>query len=198
MSAAEREERKKTMVCEFFDNITPYQRAVDLKAIIQKYDSYNGISAQQLSLAGQFVKQIKKHDDFFTFRETTKARYIANMDDIERQMKIISSDTLIIDGAYNDYENYLDNSGDSGYIVDKSKFFDLMRNNCDLAVQVTADDDEDDSVVTTVVGKNDGSHKGLPVATSVNSNALGLRKSRKQKSRRRKSKKSRKSRKSRK
>jgi hypothetical protein len=180
------------MVCEFFDNITPYQRAVDLKAIIQKYDSYNGISAQQLSLAGQFVKKIKKHESFFTFRETTKARYIANMDDIARQMEIIRNDTLIIDGAYNDYENYLDNSGDSGYIVDKSKFFDLMRNNCDLAVQVTADDDEDDGVVTTVVGKNDGKHQGLPVATFVNSTALGLLKSIKRKSRRRKSRKSRK------
>ena len=168
MSAAEREERKKTMVCEFFDNITPYQRAVDLKAIIQKYDSYNGISAQQLSLAGQFVKQIKKHDDFFTFRETTKARYIANMDDIERQMKIISSDTLIIDGAYNDYENYLDNSGDSGYIVDKSIFFEVVRNNCDLMVQATTD------FVPTVV------------ATPVNPNTGG-RKSRKRKSRKRKS-----------
>ena len=95
MSTAEREQRKKTMVCEFFDNITPYQRAVDLKAIIQKYDSYNGISAQQLSLAGQFVKKIKKHDSFFTFRETTKARYIANMDDIARQMEIIRNDAQL-------------------------------------------------------------------------------------------------------
>ena len=176
-TAAESEQRKQKMVCDFFDNITPYQRAVDLKTIMQKYNSYKNIQEQLLSLANQYVKKIKKHDSVFTFRETTKARYISNMSDIGEQMKIISSDNLIIDGAYNDYQNSLDNNNDSSYIVNKDKFFDLMRNNCDLAVQVTANDDDD--VVTTVVGKNDGNRKDLPVATIVNSNALGLRKSRK-------------------
>jgi hypothetical protein len=174
MAAPEREQRKKTLVCDFFDNISPYQRAVDLKTIMQKYDSYNGISAQQLSLAGQFVKQIKKHDSFFTFRETTKARYIANMSDIERQMKIISSDNLIIDGAYNDYENYLNNSGNSSYIVNNSTFFDLLRNTCELDVE-----DLDVQVTPMVLGKHNGNSQGIPHATPVNFNALGLRKTRK-------------------
>ena len=197
MSVAEREQIKKTMVCEFFDNITPHQRAVDLTTIIQKYASYKAINDQQLSLAGQFVKQIKKHESFFTFREATKARYISNMSDIQRQMEIISSDTLIIDGSYNNYENYLDNNNNNSYIVDKSKFFDLLRNTCNSAVQVTRDDDGD--VVTTVIGKNDGKHQGLPLATPVNSNAtataMGLRKSRRRKSIQQKSRKKYKSRK---
>ena len=149
---------------------------------MQKYDSYKNIQEQQLSLANQFVKQIKKHESFFTFRETTKARYIANMSDIERQMQIISSDNLIIDGAYNDYENYLNNSGHNSYIVNNSTFFDLLRNNCELDIE-----DLDVQVTPMVLGKHHGNSQGIPLATSVTGQAHGLRKSGRKKTRARKS-----------
>lgn len=182
MSSIEREKRKKTLVCDFFDNITPFQRAVDLKTIIQKYASYKAINEQLLSLANQYVKQIKKHDSFFTFRESTKARYIANMSDIARQMEITNSDTLIIDGAYNDYENYLNNNNNNSYIVNNSTFFDLLRNSCELDIE-----DLDVQVTPMVLGKHQGDSQGIPLATPVNASALGLRKSRRKKTKARKS-----------
>ena len=175
--AAERERQQtgKTMICDFFDNITPHQKSVDLKAITQKYDSYRKIDSEITRLSLQLAEEDSKLSSVLTFFDTSKQRH---RDTIQGQLAVLNSDKQIIDSVFRDYETNLRRNNNS-YFLNKIIFFEVVRNNCQLAVQATTD------FVPTVV------------ATPINPNTGG-RKSRKQKSRKRKAKKSKKSRKSRK
>ena len=176
--AAERERQQtgKTMICDFFDNITPHQKSVDLKAITQKYDSYRKIDSEITRLSLQLAEEDSKLSSVLTFFDTSKQRH---RDTIQGQLAVLNSDKQIIDSVFRDYETNLRRNNNNSYFLNKIIFFEVVRNNCQLAVQATTD------FVPTVV------------ATPINPNTGG-RKSRKQKSRKRKAKKSKKSRKSRK
>ena len=175
----ERQQRGKTMICDFFDNITPHQKSVDLKAITQKYDSYREIDSQITGLSLQLAEEYRKLNAFLTIKESTKQRHRNTIATIEGQLATLNNDKQIIDSVFRDYETNLRRNNNNSYLLNKIIFFEVVRNNCDLAVQATTD------FVPT------------GVATPINPNTGG-RKSRKRKSRRRKAKKSRKSRKTRK
>ena len=175
----ERQERGKTMICDFFDNITPHQKSVDLKAITHKYDSYRKIDSEITRLSLQLAEEDRKLNAFSTFFDTTKQRHRATIATIQGQLATLNADKQIIDSVFRDYETNLRRNNNNSYWLNKIIFFEVVRDNCDLVVQATTD------FVPTVV------------ATPVNPNTGG-RKSRKRKSRRRKAKKSKKSRKSRK
>jgi len=181
--AAERERQQtcKTMICEFFDNITPHQKSVDLKAITQKYDSYREIDSEITRLSLQLAEEDSKLSSVLTFFDTTKQRHIATIATIQGQLATLNADKQIIDSVFRDYETNLRRNNNISYWLNKIVFFEVVRDNCDLAVQARTNYDDD---VPTVV------------ATSENPNTGG-RKSRKRKSRKRKSRriKSRKSRK---
>ena len=171
-----RQQTGKTMICDFFDNITPHQKSVDLKAITQKYDSYRKIDSEITRLSLQLAEEDSKLSSVLTFFDTSKQRH---RDTIQGQLAVLNSDKQIIDSVFRDYETNLRRNNNKSYLLNKIIFFEVVRNNCQLAVQATTD------FVPTVV------------ATPINPNTGG-RKSRKQKSRKRKAKKSKKSRKSRK
>ena len=175
----ERQQRGKTMICDFFDNITPHQKSVDLKAITQKYNSYREIDSEITRLSLQLAEEDRKLNAFLTIKESTKQRHRDTIATIQGQLAVLNSDKQIIDSVFRDYETNLRRNNNKDYLLNKIIFFEVVRNNCELLVQATID------FVPTVV------------ATPINPNTGG-RKSRKRKSRRRKSKKSRKSRKSRK
>ena len=175
----ERQQTSKTMICDFFDNITPHQKSVDLKAITQKYDSYRKIDSEITRLSLQLAEEDSKLSSVLTFFDTSKQRH---RDTIQGQLAVLNSDKQIIDSVFRDYETNLRRNNNNSYWLNKIVFFEVVRDNCDLAVQARTNYDDD---VPTVL------------ATSENPNTGG-RKSRKRKSRRRKSKKSKKSRKSRK
>jgi hypothetical protein len=175
----DRQQRGKTMICDFFDNITPHQKSVDLKAITQKYNSYREIDSEITRLSLQLAEEDRKLNAFSTFFDTTKQRHRDTIATIQGQLAVLNSDKQIIDSVFRDYETNLRRNDNNSYWLNKIIFFEVVRNNCELLVQATTD------FVHTVV------------ATPINPNTGG-RKSRKRKSRRRKSKKSRKSRKSRK
>ena len=172
----ERQQKGKTMICDFFDNITPHQKSVDLKAITQKYDSYRKIDSEITRLSLQLAEEDSKLSSVLTFFDTSKQRH---RDTIQGQLAVLNSDKQIIDSVFRDYETNLRRNNNNSYFLNKIIFFEVVRNNCQLAVQATTD------FVPTVV------------ATPINPNTGG-RKSRKQKSRKRKAKKSKKSRKTRK
>ena len=174
--AAERERQQtgKTMICDFFDNITPHQKSVDLKAITQKYDSYREIDSEITRLSLQLAEEDRKLSSALTFFDTSKQRH---RDTIQGQLATLNADKQIIDSVFRDYETNLRRNNNNSYWLNKIVFFEVVRNNCQLAVQATTD------FVPTVV------------ATTINPNTGG-RKSRKRKAK--KSKKSKKSRKSRK
>ena len=172
----ERQQKGKTMICDFFDNITPHQKSVDLKAITQKYDSYRKIDSEITRLSLQLAEEDSKLSSVLTFFDTSKQRH---RDTIQGQLAVLNSDKQIIDSVFRDYETNLHRNNNNSYFLNKIIFFEVVRNNCQLAVQATTD------FVPTVV------------ATPINPNTGG-RKSRKQKSRKRKAKKSKKSRKTRK
>jgi hypothetical protein len=174
-----RQQTGKTMICDFFDNITPHQKSVDLKAITQKYNSYREIDSEITRLSLQLAEEDRKLNAFSTFFDTTKQRHRDTIATIQGQLAVLNSDKQIIDSVFRDYETNLRRNDNNSYWLNKIIFFEVVRNNCELLVQATTD------FVPTVV------------ATPINPNTGG-RKSRKRKSRRRKSKKSRKSRKSRK
>jgi hypothetical protein len=175
----DRQQRGKTMICDFFDNITPHQKSVDLKAITQKYNSYREIDSEITRLSLQLAEEDRKLNAFLTIKESTKQRHRDTIATIQGQLAVLNSDKQIIDSVFRDYETNLRRNDNNSYWLNKIIFFEVVRNNCELLVQATTD------FVPTVV------------ATPINPNTGG-RKSRKRKSRRRKSKKSRKSRKSRK
>ena len=179
--AAERERQQtgKTMICDFFDNITPHQKSVDLKSITQKYDSYRKIDSEITRLSLQLAEETRKLNSFLTIKESSKQRHIDTIATIQGQLATLNSDKQIIDSVFRDYETNLRRNNNKSYLLNKIIFFEVVRNNCQLAVQATTD------FVPTVV------------ATPINPNTGG-RKSRKQKSRKRKAKKSKKSRKTRK
>jgi hypothetical protein len=176
--AAERERQQtgKTMICDFFDNITPHQKSVDLKAITQKYDSYRKIDSEITRLSLQLAEEDSKLSSVLTFFDTSKQRH---RDTIQGQLAVLNSDKQIIDSVFRDYETNLRRNNNNSYFLNKIIFFEVVRNNCQLAVQATTD------FVPTVV------------ATPINPNTGG-RKSIRRKSRKRKAKKSKKSRKTRK
>ena len=169
-------EMKKRLVCDFFANINPRERAVDLKAITLKYASYIEIDSEITRLSLQLAEEDRKLNAFSTFFDTTKQRHIATIATIQGQLATLNADKQIIDSVFRDYETNLRRNNNNSYWLNKIIFFEVVRDNCDLVVQATTD------FVPTVV------------ATPVNPNTGG-RKSRKRKSRRRKAKKSRKSRK---
>jgi len=175
----ERQERGKTMICDFFDNITPHQKSVDLKAITQKYYSYIEIDSQITELSLQLAEARRKLDFFLTIKESSKQRHRDTIATIQGQLAVLNSDKQIIDSVFRDYESNLRRNNNNSYLLNKIIFFEVVRNNCQLAVQATTD------FVPTVF------------ATPINPNTGG-RKSIRRKSRRRKAKKSRKSRKTRK
>jgi hypothetical protein len=141
---------KQIIVCDFFENISPHERAIRLKSIVLKHYSYQTI--------------------------------------VDNENASSNADKLIIDGAFNDYQNDLDYRELDRFKVDINKFFDLLRNTCNLPVQATINNIN----AVTIDDANDD-NESIPVARVVNSN-FGGRKSRKSK----KSKKSRKSKKSKK
>ena len=171
-----RQQTGKTMICDFFDNITPHQKSVDLKAITHKYDSYRKIDSEITRLSLQLAEEDRKLNAFLTIKESTKQRHRDTIATIEGQIATLNADKQIIDSVFRDYETNLRRNNNNSYWLNKIIFFEVVRDNCDLVVQATTD------FVPTVV------------ATPVNPNTGG-RKSRKRKSRRRKAKKSRKSRK---
>ena len=177
--AAERERQQtgKTMICDFFDNITPHQKSVDLKAITQKYDSYRKIDSEITRLSLQLAEEDRKLSSALTFFDTSKQRHRDTIATIQGQIATLNADKQIIDSVFRDYETNLRRNNNNSYWLNKIVFFEVVRNNCQLAVQATTD------FVPTVV------------ATTINPNTGG-RKSRKRKAK--KSKKSKKSRKSRK
>jgi hypothetical protein len=134
---------QQNIVCQFFENISPHERAISLKRIVEKYDSYQNAS--------------------------------------------LNADKSIIDDAYNDYANYInDHQEINRYRVDPDKFFDLLRNTCNLPVQANA-------TIANIATPASDDDIPVAVATVVDSN-IGGRKSRKYK----KSKKSKKYKKSKK
>ena len=167
----ERQERGKTMICDFFDNITPHQKSVDLKAITQKYDSYRKIDSEITRLSLQLAEEDSKLSSVLTFFDTTKQRH---RDTIQGQIATLNADKQIIDSVFRDYETNLRRNNNNSYFLNKIIFFEVVRNNCHLAVEARTD------FVPTVV------------ATPVNPNTGG------RKSRRRKGKKTKKSKKSKK
>ena len=167
----ERQERGKTMICDFFDNITPHQKSVDLKAITQKYDSYRKIDSEITRLSLQLAEEDSKLSSVLTFFDTTKQRH---RDTIQGQIATLNADKQIIDSVFRDYETNLRRNNNISYLLNFIIFFEVVRNNCDLAVEARTD------FVPTVV------------ATPVNPNTGG------RKSRRRKGKKTKKSKKSKK
>ena len=171
-----RQQTGKTMICDFFDNITPHQKSVDLKAITQKYDSYREIDSEITRLSLQLAEETRKLNAFLTIKESSKQRHRNTIATIQGQLATLNSDKQIVDSVFRDYETNLRRNNNNSYWLNKIIFFEVVRDNCDLVVQATTD------FVPTVV------------ATPVNPNTGG-RKSRKRKSRRRKAKKSRKSRK---
>ena len=179
--AAERERQQtgKTMICDFFDNITPHQKSVDLKAITQKYDSYREIDSEITRLSLQLAEETRKLNAFLTIKESSKQRHRNTIATIQGQLATLNSDKQIFDSVFRDYETNLRRNNNISYLLNFIIFFEVVRNNCDLAVEARTD------FVPTVV------------ATPVNPNTGG-RKSRKRKSRKRKAKKSKKSKKSRK
>ena len=176
-----RQQTGKTMICDFFDNITPHQKSVDLKAITQKYDSYREIDSEITRLSLQLAEEDRKLKAFSIFFDTTKQRHRDTIATIQGQLATLNTDKQIIDSVFIDYETNLRRNNNISYLLNKIVFFEVVRNNCDLAVQARTNYDDD---VPTVL------------ATSENPNTGG-RKSRKRKSRKRKSRriKSRKSRK---
>jgi hypothetical protein len=182
--AAERERQQtgKTMICDFFDNITPHQKSVDLKAITQKYDSYREIDSEITRLSLQLAEETRKLNAFLTIKESSKQRHRNTIATIQGQLATLNSDKQIFDSVFRDYETNLRRNNNISYLLNFIIFFEVVRNNCDLAVQARTNYDDD---VPTVL------------ATSENPNTGG-RKSRKRKSRKRKAKKSKKSKKSRK
>jgi hypothetical protein len=110
---------QQNIVCQFFENISPHERAISLKRIVEKYDSYQNAS--------------------------------------------LNADKSIIDDAYNDYANYIvDHPEINKYRVYPDKFFDLLRNTCNLPVQANATIASDDDIpfaVATVVDSNIGGRK---------------------------------------
>jgi len=170
----ERQQRGKTMICDFFDNITPHQKSLDLKAITQKYDSYREIDSQITGLSLQLAEEDRKLNAFLTIKESTKQRHRNTIATIEGQLATLNNDKQIIDSVFRDYETNLRRNNNKDYLLNKIIFFEVVRNNCELLVQATTD------FVPTVV------------ATPINPNTGG------RKSRRRKAKKSKKSKKSRK
>ena len=171
-----RQQTGKTMICDFFDNITPHQKSVDLKAITHKYDSYRKIDSEITRLSLQLAEEDSKLSSVLTFFDTSKQRH---RDTIQGQLAVLNSDKQIIDSVFRDYETNLRRNNNNSYFLNKIIFFEVVRNNCQLAVQATTD------FVPTVV------------ATPINPNTGG-RKSIRRKSRKRKAKKSKKSRKTRK
>ena len=169
-------EMKKRLVCDFFANINPRERAVDLKAITLKYASYIEVDSEITRLSLQLAEEDSKLSSVLTFFDTSKQRH---RDTIQGQLAVLNSDKQIIDSVFRDYETNLRRNNNNSYWLNKIIFFEVVRDNCDLVVQATTD------FVPTVV------------ATPINPNTGG-RKSRKQKSRKRKAKKSKKSRKTRK
>ena len=187
--AAERQrDEEKTKVCDFFDSITPHQKSVDLKTVTQKYNSYREIDSQITALSLQLAEETKKLNSFFTIKEATKQRHRNTIATIEGQLATLNADKQIIDIVFRDYETNLRSSNDNSYLVNKIIFFEVVRNNCALAVQATGHYD----VVSSGVATNYDNSEGLPLATTVNPNTGG------RKSRRRKAKKSKKSRKAKK
>jgi hypothetical protein len=172
-----RQQTGKTMICDFFDNITPHQKSVDLKAITQKYNSYREIDSEITRLSLQLAEEDRKLNAFLTIKESTKQRHRDTIATIQGQLAVLNSDKQIIDSVFRDYETNLRRNDNNSYWLNKIIFFEVVRNNCELLVQATTD------FVPTVV------------ATPVNPNTGG-RKSRKRKAKKyRKSRKSRKSRK---
>ena len=170
----ERQERGKTMICDFFDNITPHQKSVDLKAITQKYDSYREIDSEITRLSLQLAEETRKLNAFLTIKESTKQRHRNTIATIQGQLATLNSDKQIFDSVFRDYETNLRRNNNISYLLNFIIFFEVVRNNCDLAVEARTD------FVPTVV------------ATPVNPNTGG------RKSRRRKGKKTKKSKKSKK
>ena len=114
---------------------------------------------------------------FLTIKESTKQRHRDTIATIQGQLATLNSDKQIFDSVFRDYETNLRRNNNISYLLNFIIFFEVVRNNCDLAVEARTD------FVPTVV------------ATPVNPNTGG-RKSRKRKAKKyKKSKKSRKSRK---
>ncbi len=190
----ERQQRNKTRVCDFFDSITPHQKSVDLKAVTQKYNSYREIDSQITALSLRLAEETRKLNSFLTIKDATKQRHRNTIATIEEELATLNADKQIIDSVFRDYETNLRSSNNISYLVDKIIFFEVVRNNCELAVQARTDYD----VVPAVVATNYDNSEGLPLATTVNPNSGGRKSRRRRAKKSKKSKKSRKSRKTRK
>ena len=193
-------EMKKRLVCDFFANINPRERAVDLKAITLKYASYIEVDSEITRLSLQLAEEDRNLNSFFTFGDENRARHRDAIVRIQQQREVLNNDFEIINNAYRDYETYLNNSGNSGYIVRRPTFFELIRNNCvpvAIATNVSlpvanATNVSNNQGLPVATATNDSNNESLPVATATSVNTGG------RKSRRRKSKKSKKTKKSRK
>ena len=203
-------EMKKRLVCDFFANINPRERAVDLKAITLKYASYIEIDSEITRLSLQLAEEDRNLNSFFTFGDENRGRHRDAIVRIQQQREVLNNDFEIINNAYRDYETYLNNSGNPFYRVRKSTFFELIRNNCvpvAIATNVslpvaTATNVSNNQGLPVATATNDSNNESLPVATATSVNTGGRksrrRKSIRRKSRKRKAKKSKKSRKTRK
>lgn len=106
----------------FFDNITPHQKSVDLKAITQKYDSYREIDSEITRLFAQLAEETRKLNAFLTIKESSKQRHRATIATIEGQIMTLNSDKQIIDSVFRDYETNLRRNNNISYWLNKIVF----------------------------------------------------------------------------
>ena len=118
-----RQQTGKTMICDFFDNITPHQKSVDLKAITQKYDSYREIDSEITRLSLQLAEETRKLSSALTFFDTTKQRHRDTIATIQGQLATLNTDKQIIDSVFIDYETNLRRNNNNSYLLNKIIFF---------------------------------------------------------------------------
>jgi hypothetical protein len=132
MQLRERQQTGKTMICDFFDNITPHQKSVDLKAVTQKYNSYREIDSEITRLSLQLAEETRKLNSFLTIKESTKQRHRDTIATIEGELAVLNSDKQIFDSVFRDYETNLRRNNNNSYFLNKIIFFEVILNHASI------------------------------------------------------------------
>jgi hypothetical protein len=202
--------RSNEIVCEFCNNITYYDRAVNAQRILASNGVYQGryynIDDKIRSLNSQISETEEKKNSFFTLRQSTKERHTATLNGLRQQLASTTADRVSLSSLYDDYKNYVStlpefNSGhlNTDFLKQRAinthtlniyDFFNELKK-CTITVNAGIGVPVDDNAGIGVPVDDNASASASAIATPI-----GGRKSKKRKSSRKSSRKSRKSRKS--
>ena len=185
--------RQKEIVCEFCNNITYYDRAVNAQNILASNGVYQGryynIDYKITSLNDQIADTEIKKNHWTTLRQSTKERHTATLNDLRQQLVSVTADRDRLIRLYDDYINYVSTLHEFtiGFQEEASQLI-IKRNT--LSIDLFWFELKKCTILRNVIGRTDDS---VPTVTATATDtAIGGRKSKKRKSR----KSSRKSRKS--